>query len=233
MPVLVDGTEVDHLLVAKADPARFKIIARNEPAGSLTVDRWRYDLSAVLVVNGSYYAQSGKPDTPFVADGRRLGPNPYDARQGAFVASEKGVEIDDLAQADWHDALAPARDALVSYPLLVSEGKAHPVKPSLWLANRTFVGIDDHGWVVFGTSKDAYFSLKRLADFLPTTPLGLRSVLNLDGGPVACQAIESGAFRRSFCGAYEIQADAEGPVKKLSWAFGGWTLPIVLAVVPR
>lgn len=232
LPVLVDGEPVDHLLLAKVDPARFRVIARNDPSALTTVDAWRRALAAKLVVNGSYYATSGLPDTPFVADSRQIGPDPYDARQGALVVSNKAAAIDDLAHADWHRLFEGARDALVSYPLLVADGKPRPVKPSLWLANRTFVAIDDHGWVVFGTTEDAYFSLRHLAEFLPTAPLGLRSVLNLDGGPVACQAIVSGSFQRSFCGAYEIQADGGG-VKKLSWAYGGWTLPIVLAVVPR
>ncbi len=231
MPVMVGAQEVDRLLLARADPSRFRVVARNDPSATTTVDGWMRRLDARLVINGSYYAPSGLPDTPFVADGRRLGSEPYDARQGALVAGPGGTGVRDLAHADWHDALRGATDAMVSYPLLLGpDGRARPIKPSLWLANRTFVGSDEEGWLVFGTTTDAYFSLARLAVFLEEAPLGLRATLNLDGGPVSCQAVRSGAFARRACGDQEVQAGS-GDVSKLSWAYGIWTLPVALAVV--
>ena len=232
LPVLVDGTEVDRLLLTRVDPARFDIVARNDATATTTVDGWARRLHARLVVNGSYYAPSGLPDTPFVSNQQKLGPTHYDARQGAFVVSGGAPNIQDLAHADWRKAMAGARDALVSYPLLLSDGKARDIKPSSWLANRTFIGLDGQGWVVFATTQDAYFSLERLAKFLERAPLDLRTVLNLDGGPVSCQFVESGEFRRRFCGTYEVQADAGG-VRKLSWLYGIWTLPVVVAVVDK
>ncbi|HEY1244239.1 MAG TPA: hypothetical protein VGF29_05340 [Hyphomicrobiaceae bacterium] len=58
--------------------------------------------------------------------------------------------------------------------------------------------------------------------------------LNLDGGPVACQAIVLKNFKRDFCGQWELAADNEG-LKLLTPLFGNsrWGLPIVLAVLPR
>lgn len=237
VPVLVKDSEVDRLLLAKADPARFRLVARNDPWAVTTVDGWMRRLDARLVVNGSYYAPSGLPDTPFVANGRRLGPDPYDATQGALVSTGGTVTIRDLAHADWHAALAGADEAMVSYPLLLdADGKARPIKASNWLANRTFVGLDAEGWIVIGTTADAYFSLQRLAAFLASSPLGLRATLNLDGGPVSCQALRSGTVRRDACGEMEVQSgpgDARATTSKLTWLGGRWALPIALAVVKR
>lgn len=42
-----------------------------------------------------------------------------------------------------------ARDAMVSRPLLVSEDGANRVAASDWLANRSFVGEDADGNIIF------------------------------------------------------------------------------------
>jgi len=51
---------------------------------------------------------------------------------------------------------------------------------------------------VIGTTRDAFFSLDRLADFLATAPLDLERALNLDGGPIACQSIRVGRYHHKF-----------------------------------
>ena len=89
----------------------------------------------------------------------------------------------------------------------------------------------DSGRIVLGTTADAFFSLGRLAEFLRRAPLYLASVLNLDGGPVACQGIALGDYRRDFCGDWEF-AMRDGDMQLLQPILGTrrWGLPIVLAV---
>ena len=101
-----------------------------------------------------------------------------------------------------------------------------------WLANRSFVGEDGAGRILLGTTKEAFFSLDRLATFLKAAPLGLTVALNLDGGPVACQAVKIPDYRGPFCGRWETQKKGD-QIKLLGWRFGTWALPVVLAVVPR
>jgi hypothetical protein len=62
----------------------------------------------------------------------------------------------------------------------------------------------------------------------------LKLALNLDGGPIACQAIALADFRRDVCGRWEMASD-DGKLKVLTPVFGHrpWGLPIVLAVLPR
>lgn len=235
LPVLVSGDEVDRVLLARIDPARFRFVVRTAPAGNKGADDWMAELGAVLLINGSYYAQDGRPDTPLVSAGQLLGPAGYEARHGAFVASGDTAEVRDLATSDWRSTLAGAQDAMVSYPLLLAaDGSSRVNADHRWLANRSFVGQDGAGRIVLGTTRDAFFSLANLARFLRSAPLDLRVALNLDGGPVACQYIALGDVRRNACGQWET-AVRSGQLQLLTWGYGdgNWSLPIILAVMPR
>jgi hypothetical protein len=232
LPVLANGQDVDHILLARIDPARFRFVVRNAPAGDKDLDQWMAQFGAALIVNGSYYAQHGEPDTPFLSDGMLLGPKDYDAKAGAFVASSAFTGIRDLAQQDWRTAFQGADNAMVSYPLLVSNGTSRLTHSSRWLANRSFVGQDGEGRIIIGTTKDAFFSLDRLAHFLLDAPLGLTLALNLDGGPVACQGISLNGYVRKTYGRWEAQVEGDR-VQLLTWPYGTIDMPVVLAVFPK
>ena len=133
-------------------------------------------------------------------------------------------------------ALDGTDHAMVSYPLLIgADGQSRSKGNPRWLANRSFIAEDDAGRIILGTTRDAFFSLDRLAAFLRAAPLGLKLALNLDGGPIACQAIAFKEFRRDVCGKWEMATEGND-LKLLTPLLGGkrrWALPIVLAVVPR
>jgi hypothetical protein len=82
------------------------------------------------------------------------------------------------------------------------------------------------------TTAEAFFSLDRLAKFLRDAPLDLKRALNLDGGPVACQAIALNGFERRLYGSWELQAEGD-VVHLLTWPYGTVAMPIVLAVFPK
>jgi len=234
LPVIADGAEVDRILLARVDPARFRFIVRTAPAGDRTLDDWMRELSAALVINGSYFTRTGEPDTPLVSAGVRLGPRQYIANHGAFVASTHSTRIRDLAAEDWHIALNGADDAMVSFPLLVAgDGTSRVHADWRWLANRSFVGQDDVGRIVLGTTVDAFFSLDRLAGFLRAAPLGLALALNLDGGPVASQGIALNGYRRKICGRFELAAHDDRFSLLYERATRCQDMPIALAVLPR
>jgi hypothetical protein len=234
LPILVDGKEADRLLLARIDPARWRISAHNAPAGDHDLDRWMAELKATLVVNGSYFGMRGQPDTPFRSQGQDLGPHDYKAAHGAFVASPGRARIVDLEGKDWREAFEGADDALVSYPILLDAKGRNRAAPSKWLANRSFIGQDSSGRIIIGTTADALLSLDRLGYLLRAAPLDLTLALNLDGGPVACQAVSIGGFRRNQCGTMELQVEGDR-VRLLKPLIrgGNWALPIVLAVTPR
>lgn len=235
LPVNAEGIEVDRILLVRVDPGRFRFAVRSAPAGDKNIDGWMAELGAALVVNGSYFSRSGTPATPVVSDGLALGPDVYDANQGAFVSAAGSTEIRDLASQDWRDAFRGAEAGMVSYPLLLAaDGSSRAPRGTRWLANRTFVGEDRSGHIILGTTAGAFFSLDRLADFLKQAPLDLSIALNLDGGPVACQAIKLRGLRRRSCGRWEIQVDDGGAWMLPPWrVFSAPPMPIVLAVFPK
>ena len=142
----------------------------------------------------------------------------------------------DLAVQPWQGALSSSTNALVSYPLLVdAEGRTRTqAADRRWLATRSFVAQDRDGAIVIGTTRDGFFSLDRLAAFLRDSPLGLRLALNLDGGPLACQAVVAAGFERRFCGDWETQVRG-GELHLLGRLMGDrpWGLPLILAAYPK
>ena len=234
LPVIADGAEVDRIMLARVDPARFRFVVRTAPAGNRNLDGWMRELGAALVINGSYFSRRGEPDTPLVSSGVRLGPRHYIANHGAFIASGHSARIGDLAHQDWHVALHGADDAMVSYPLLVTaEGTSRVNADWRWLANRSFVGQDTARRIVLGTTTDAFFSLERLANFLRVAPLDLVLALNLDGGPVASQGIGLNGFSRRTCGRFELAAHDDRLSLLSVPAARCVDMPVALAVLPK
>lgn len=235
LPVMVDGVEVDRLLLSRIDPARYRFQVRSRSAGDREIGDWMRATGAVLAVNGAFFAVNGEPDTPILSDGVRRGPAVYQASHGAFVARAGGAAVRDLTGVSWQQAFTGASDALVSYPMLIgADGRSRAGHTGAeQLANRSFVGQDARGAIVIGTSTDAFFSLGRLADFLRVAPLGLRLALNLDGGPIACQAVRLPGASRDFCGRWET-ALHDGKVELLGSLFGSRRagLPLVLTATP-
>lgn len=232
LPVIADDTEVDRLMLARVDPRQFKFSIRLAPAGNKELGDWMAERDTVLAINGSYFSRYGLPDTPVISSDIRKGPQTYDAKHGAFVASERFVGIRDLADETWQQAFKEADNAMVSYPLLLAKDGSHRVTADRrWLANRSFVAQDNSGKIILGTTAEAFFSLERLATFLRESPLHLSLALNLDGGPLACQGINLDSFRRDFCGDWETSVE-NGQLKLLQRVFGSrrWGLPIVLVV---
>jgi hypothetical protein len=235
LPVMAGENEVDRILLVRMVPAHFKFVVRNHPAGDRETEDWLKHLGAAVVINGSYFSRYGTPATPILSSGTLSGPESYDAKHGAFVASASHAEIRDLAKIGWLDAFRNADDAMVSYPLLIgADGSSRSNGHERWLANRSFVAQDHDGRIILGTTVEAFFSLNRLAVFLRQAPLGLKLALNLDGGPVACQAIAWKEYRRDFCGGWETTVQ-DGQLKLLKLLIGNrrWGLPIVLTVLHK
>jgi hypothetical protein len=206
LPVYVSGRPVDAIMLTRIDPDRFEFHVMNRPAGDRDLGDWMDATGAVAVINGSYYADRGAPETPLISDGRQLGPHDYRAIHGLFRSGPTGTSLEDLTDRGWRQVIGGADQAAVSYPLLIGadgRSRAQAGDPR-WLANRSFIAEDADGRIILGTTKDAYFSLNALADFLPRTSLGLRLALNLDGGPVACQGVHVPGYQRRTCGQYEL-----------------------------
>ena len=236
LAVFAGSIEVDKLLVARIDPARFKFELHTAPGAARELSGWMQVTGAVLVINGSYFTPDGLPATPVISRGRPMGPTAYGTKHGAFVVTTSSAQVLDLGKRRWQDAFKGASEAMVSFPMLIgADGRSRaqnsdPVR----LANRSFIGQDGNGRIIVGTTQKGSFSLDRFAIFLAGSGLDLTRALNLDGGPPACQAAKIGTFSRSVCSNSETSSDA-GQLRALGQLFGQrpWGLPIVLAVFPK
>jgi hypothetical protein len=235
--VTLAGHAVDVIALVRIDPARYELAVHWAGEQALTAEDWQAKLGADVVINGSYFERDMTPTTPLRSAGRALGPASYTSSHGALV-SGPGVAIIDLAGRDVAAALAPYRDAMVSYPLLIApDGSSRAAGHDDWLANRSFVAIDGQARIVLGTTHSGAFSLRRLADTLRRAPLDLRVALNLDGGPLASQIVRAGDWQRVVHGNAEITGTDD--VLRLAYQADqarrrpAVKLPIVLAATRR
>jgi hypothetical protein len=231
------GRAVDSLALVRLDPARYDLSVHWAGDQALAVEDWQRALAADVVVNGSYFERDDTPTTPLRSAGRALGPADYVSSHGAVVIGP-GVDIIDLRGRDVTSALAPYRDAMVSYPLLVAPGGGTRAGGrDDWFANRTFIGMDDRSRIVIATTREGFFALRRLGATLQQSPLALRVALNLDGGPLASQIVRTGDWQRVVHGNAEITGADD--VLRLAYQstqarrHPAVKLPIVLAAMRR
>lgn len=230
----VGDVVVDHMMLVRLDPHRYRFSVHWDPTGTRLAEDWQRELGAAVVVNGSYFGDKFVPLTPLRTSGRPAGPESYQSTHGAFVADGSAVDILDLKDRDVFQAIGKFPEAMVSYPLLIdADGENRAVESKTWLASRNFVALDESNRVVLGTTETGFFSIHRLGDFLKAAPLGLRVALNFDGGPLVSQVVSAGQFSRAFHGRAEISNGAD--VLRVFWHEhfrSSWTLPIVLVAVP-
>jgi hypothetical protein len=233
LDVIADGSVIDGIALARIDPSQHRFSVLDEPSGRKHLEDWMRDTGAELIVNAGYYDRAGKPATPVVDQGVVSGPPVYESQHGAFVVKASRGDIRDLRIDRWPILFDHAEAGLVSYPLLLGPDGTKRTTPSQWLANRSFVGVDNQGRVIIGTTQSAFFSLDRLADFLKTAIPDLKAALNLDGGPVASQAIAVGDVRRKIHGRWELQAqNGKGRLLPIAM-FMTAPMPVVIAVSKR
>jgi hypothetical protein len=235
LPVLTDHEEIDRIYLVRLDPARYRFSVHVKSRKPYNIGQWEQALpDAALIVNGAFFGPKNQPDTPFIVGGVPQGPGEYDAKAGAFVASDTGTRVVDLRDGSgWKAAFAGAHDAMVAYPMLIGgDGQTHVNRKSRWLANRTFVAEDGQGRIVIGSTKEAFFSLDREADFIKTALPELKVVLNLDGGPVACQSVRAGKVHRLHVARWEAQ-ESNHRVKLINLPIGQSEMPVALVATPR
>ncbi|PZP39035.1 MAG: hypothetical protein DI585_05480 [Pseudomonas fluorescens] len=235
LPLLVNGEEVERLYLARINPSHFQFQVLTNTSGTTDLNSWMTTHKPLMVINASFFGKNGTPTTPILSNGQYHGPTAYKGDHGAFVANATTAQLVDLETTSWNEAFGAATNAVVSYPLLLSENGSHRAIPTKFsLANRSFIAEDASGNILLGTTKNAFFTLERLAKFLKTSPLDLKLALNLDGGPAACQAIQTENFSRNVCGEWEVSVYLNRfKVLKTGRNTNRWPLPTVLAIFPN
>ena len=214
------------LYLERIDPAKWNFRVKTDPSGAHDLRDWMAETGATLVVNGSYYAPNKQPVTPVSSDGKLVAPKRYVTRNGAFLASNKSAAVVNLRGLSWQQAFAGRSNALVSFPLLMVNGVAVKLGGSTRPANRSFIAQDKAGRIVIGTTSLAPVSLQDFATLLAGLKLDLVTAVNLDGGPLACQSLQTATLKREVCDSELLPVDFSGNtyVQKL---------PVVIAVTPN
>jgi hypothetical protein len=84
------------------------------------------------------------------------------------------------------------------------------VRRSDRIANRTVVGVDEHGWLVVCVSEGAY-TLSDFAEVLTRSPLKLTHAMSMDGGLEAELVVKAPGLRYASFGDWPKDRDPTAP----------------------
>ena len=227
---------VDQMKLVRINPQIYAFNVHWNGDQPKTAELWQKELMSQVVISGSYFGNDFTPLTPIRSQGVTHGPKHYASSHGAFVIKGHFVDIIDLKGQDTDKIISHYPDAIVSYPLLIdSQGINRATESGDWLASRNFVAIDQNGLVILGATETGFFSIKRLGDFLKSSSLNLRVALNMDGGPLVSQVIQTATYSRFFHGKAEI-SDGYDTIRARWYEVypTEWPLPIVIsATAPK
>ena len=129
------------------------------------------ELGGILVINGSFFTRYGTPATPVVS-ARVPSGRPTTTPGTALSWPRPPSWASGPCRYELADALEDADHGLVFLsPADRGDGRSRSKGDARWLANRSFIAQDEIGHIVLGTTKDAFFSLDRLAAFLREAPV--------------------------------------------------------------
>lgn len=176
------GDWVDWLALLRVDPSRVDFQARYDPDNPQQVRDWQLLAGSVAVINAGFFNQDNRITGLLISDGQVYGQT-YRGFGGMFFVRDGQPLLQWLAE---HPYQPDPRitQAVQSFPMLVRAGQViDGIPASGQRSRRSFVGIDQDGWVVFGVTTMPVWSLTALADYLVyRSDLALDSALNLDGG---------------------------------------------------
>lgn len=218
------------IAVLRVDPRRFRLGVRHystDVGGApLGVLDWLRKSGAVAVVNaGQYY-----PDSSYmgllVSSGRVVSKRRHPEFQAALVAEpvDGAVRARVLDLTDERIDLAAWREVAQSFMLFDRNGTLR-VRRSDRVANRTVIGEDAHGRLLFVTTEGGY-KLFELAELLRQSPLGLDHAMCMDGGAEAKLCVRTDRFRYASFGPWNGDDGAAVPGSDVP-------LPAVITVSPR
>jgi uncharacterized protein YigE (DUF2233 family) len=229
--VLREEETVETLAVVKIDPASYAFRVFHHQPQSITA--WQQELKAVVVFNGSYYSQDGKPVGLIISDGKAVGPWRNPKMRGMFVAEPQGVSPDlpratilDLGLTYITPAKLPWTQGLQSFPLLLDSKGRIRVRPSEKTAHRSVIATDRQGNILVFNTSHGYFTLYDLAWFLKESAFEVDTALNLDGGAEAQLYIKTKDFEYFSPQSWETQLGNLLDRKQFE-------LPTVVGVFPR
>ena len=176
----------ESIFILRVDQSAFRLdIGYHETPQ--TLDDWRAETGALVVVNGGYFREENGRAIPTgltIIRGAAIGSS-YEGFGGMLAIGEHGAQVRSLTAQPYNPAETLV-SALQSFPLLVKPGGAlgFPAEnEDNQQARRTVIAQDRDGKIIFLVASRGLFTLHQLSLFLTNSDLNLDIALNLDGGP--------------------------------------------------
>ncbi|MEN8097611.1 MAG: phosphodiester glycosidase family protein [Chloroflexota bacterium] len=182
MTFIADNNLVELATVVRIDPSRYQINVEYDPEHPATVHQWAERNSAVLTVNGGFFAPDFTSTGLVISDGTPYGSS-YLGFGGMFAISASGMPTLQRLESQPYDPADDLTEAVQSFPMLFSI-KGAPVTEGFSddISRRSVVGLDNQGRVLFINFSHGALDLAALSLYLVQSDLQLVSALNLDGG---------------------------------------------------
>ena len=186
LSIMDEGKYLDSLYILRLEPEYFQFDVAYDASG-LTLDQWKAQTGALIVVNGGYFRLEGETYVPnglTVTDGVAQGVS-YGDYGGMFAVTETGPELRWLVQQPY-DPVEPLLAALQSFPILVKPGGElgfTAEHEDNLTARRTVIAQDRDGRILLMVAPQGNLTLHQLSAFLTASDLELDLAFNLDGGP--------------------------------------------------
>ncbi len=188
------------LHMVRLDPTLVDFTVHYEPGTANSVSGWQSETGAMVIVNGGFFDGEFYTDGITVIDGEEHGVSPsYEEKIGVggfFAVKDGEVSIVPLDREPVEPGTVDFDFATQSYPMLLMPG-GEPAfdEETGHAAQRTVVGIDDRGRVVFIVIRTGVFTLYELSRMLAELDeegLYLDVALNLDGGKSSGMEVRAG-----------------------------------------
>jgi hypothetical protein len=174
------GRLTESVYLLRLEPGDFRFSVHYSPGQPLSLEEWRRQSEALLVVNGGFFTPANVATGLVVVDGQSFGRS-YQGYGGMLAIFSSGLELYDLS----HGPYEPSEMLLYglqSFPILVSDHQPAGALDDTVTARRTAVALDDHDRLLFILGQWGSFTLARLSAFLVASDLEIEVALNLDGG---------------------------------------------------
>lgn len=204
---LPDGGPGPVIAVLRISPDAFDFVlcaAGRERHPPLTLGEWARLRQLEAVINASMFLPDGVTSTGYLREGDYINNRRLGARFGAFFVA--GPDSPELPRATiierdepgWQERIARYRLVIQNYRLVSAGGQI------LWKAGGprsaiAAVGVDATGNVIFLHCREPLDAHSFAAGLL-RLPLGLRSIMYVEGGGQAGLVLRSGDLRREYSG---------------------------------
>ncbi|MFO0765076.1 MAG: phosphodiester glycosidase family protein [Patescibacteria group bacterium] len=179
IPVMNQGSTTTIGVMHAFDPSRFRFAFDTATSGKSVVEWLSTSSSLVAVMNGAYFHEDFTPAGMLIHQGKEQNKRRFDADKSAVIRLAPNPSIVDTNK---KFDVTGALEAAQSYPVLLRGRHSTITEDSGKKARRSFVGMRDDGFVVFGVIAKSEITLYELSQLLSRDEYRLASALNMDGG---------------------------------------------------